>query len=73
MDKFDKTNQEFEAAVAECRQLFEHKLHDYRASWRILRPQSLTDQLFIKAKRIRQLEVTAHSWAKASGPNSSDW
>ena len=61
MDKFDKTNQEFEAAIAECRQLFEHKLHDYRASWRILRPQSLTDQLFIKAKRIRQLELTGQS------------
>lgn len=33
------------------------KLHDYGASWRILRPESLTDQLFIKAKRIRSLEV----------------
>jgi hypothetical protein len=41
--------------------LFEKKLHDYRASWRILRPQSLTDQLFIKAKRIRQLEITGCS------------
>ena len=58
MDKFEKTNQEFEAAVAECRQLFAQKLHDYRASWRILRPQSLTDQLLIKARRIRQLEET---------------
>ncbi|MBQ9356872.1 MAG: DUF1599 domain-containing protein, partial [Prevotella sp.] len=57
MDKYEKTNSQFEAAVAECRQLFVQKLHDYRASWRILRPQSLTDQLFIKAKRIRQLEV----------------
>ena len=40
-----------------CRTLFEKKLHDYGASWRILRPSSLTDQLFIKAKRIRSLEV----------------
>ncbi len=47
--------------MAECRQLFAQKLHDYRASWRILRPQSLTDQLFIKAKRIRQLELTGES------------
>ena len=61
MDKFEKTNKEFEAAVGECRELFEKKLHDYRASWRILRPQSLTDQLFIKAKRIRQLEITGCS------------
>ena len=44
--------------MQECRTLFEKKLHDYGASWRILRPQSLTDQLFIKAKRIRSLETT---------------
>jgi hypothetical protein len=61
MDKFEKTNSQFEQAMAECRQLFSQKLHDYRASWRILRPTSLTDQLFIKAKRIRQLELTGES------------
>ena len=61
MNKFEKTNAEFEAAVAECRAIFESKLHDYRASWRIMRPSSLTDQLFIKAKRIRQLELTGES------------
>ncbi|MCR5680274.1 MAG: DUF1599 domain-containing protein [Prevotella sp.] len=61
MDKFEKTNAQFEAVVAECRALFEQKLHDYRASWRILRPQSLTDQLFIKAKRIRSLEIKQQS------------
>ena len=57
----DKTNQQFEHAIAECRSLFEKKLHDYGASWRILRPQSLTDQLFIKAKRIRSLEIKKES------------
>ena len=61
MDKFEQTNQEFEQAMTECRELFSKKLHDYRASWRILRPTSLTDQLFIKAKRIRQLELTGES------------
>jgi hypothetical protein len=61
MEKFDKTNHEFEAAIAECRDIFSKKLHDYKASWRILRPSSLTDQLFIKAKRIRQLELTGES------------
>ena len=61
MNKFEKTNAQFEAAIGECATLFEQKLHDYRASWRILRPQSLTDQLFIKAKRIRQLELTGES------------
>ncbi len=58
MNKFEKTNEQFEQAVTECRVLFEKKLHDYGASWRILRPTSLTDQLFIKAKRIRQIETT---------------
>lgn len=56
-----KTNKQFEAAVAECRSLFAKKLHDYGASWRILRPSSLTDQLFIKAKRIRSLEIKKQS------------
>jgi len=61
MDRFEKTNGQFEAAIAECRALFQKKLHDYRASWRILRPASLTDQLFIKAKRIRSLEIKKES------------
>ena len=56
-----KTNQQFEQTISECRSLFEKKLHDYGASWRILRPQSLTDQLFIKAKRIRSLEIKKES------------
>ena len=51
------TEEQFRSALAECRSLFEKKLHDYGASWRILRPESLTDQLFIKAKRIRSLEI----------------
>ena len=45
-----KTEEQFRAVMQECRTLFEKKLHDYGASWRILRPSSLTDQLFIKAK-----------------------
>ena len=55
------TNKEFEAIMAECRELFAKKLHDYGASWRILRPSSLTDQLFLKAKRIRSLEIKKES------------
>ncbi len=53
----NRTEEQFKAVMAECRSLFEKKLHDYGASWRILRPSSLTDQLFIKAKRIRSLEL----------------
>ena len=52
------TNQQFKDVLGECRDIFAKKLHDYKASWRILRPSSLTDQLFIKAKRIRSLEIT---------------
>ena len=59
--KEEITNRQFEQTIAECRALFEKKLHDYGASWRILRPSSLTDQLFIKAKRIRSLELKKES------------
>ncbi|MBP7984821.1 MAG: DUF1599 domain-containing protein [Bacteroidaceae bacterium] len=53
----ENTTKQFETVMAECRSLFEKKLHDYGASWRILRPESLTDQILIKAKRIRSIEV----------------
>ena len=43
--------------MKECRELFAKKLHDYGAAWRIMRPASVTDQIFIKANRIRSLEV----------------
>ncbi len=56
-----KTEQQFKDVMAECRSLFLKKLHDYGASWRILRPSSLTDQLYIKAKRIRSLEIKQES------------
>lgn len=43
--------------MAKCRELFAKKLHDYGAAWRIMRPTSVTDQILIKANRIRSLEV----------------
>ena len=52
-----ETQQQFEQVLAECRSLFVKKLHDYGAAWRILRPSSLTDQIYIKANRIRSLET----------------
>ena len=55
------TNEDFNKALAMCRDIFSKKLYDYKPSWRMLRPSSLTDQLFIKAKRIRTLEVTEES------------
>ena len=51
------TKEQFERVISQCRELFEKKLKDYGPSWRIMRPQSLTDQIFIKANRIRSLEI----------------
>ena len=51
------TTQQFEHVMALCRELFSKKLHDYGAAWRIMRPVSVTDQIFIKANRIRRLEI----------------
>ncbi len=56
-----KTDREFQQAMEMCRTIFRNKLYDYKPSWRMLRPESLTDQLFIKAKRIRTLELTQES------------
>ncbi len=55
------TKQQFETVIAGCRSLFEKKLKDYGPSWRIMRPQSITDQIFIKANRIRSLEIKGNS------------
>lgn len=51
------TKQQFEHVIAICRDLFSKKLHDYGPAWRILRPSSVTDQIFIKANRIRSIET----------------
>lgn len=51
------TKQQFEHVINICRDVFSKKLHDYGAAWRIMRPSSITDQIFIKANRIRSLEV----------------
>ena len=52
------TKEQFERVMAECRALFAKKLHDYGAAWRIMRPTSLTDQIYIKANRVRSIETT---------------
>lgn len=57
----NETNEQFKKIVALCRNLFEKKLHDYGPAWRILRPASVTDQLLIKANRIRSIEVKGMS------------
>lgn len=55
------TNKQFDEALKQCRYIFEKKLYDYGPSWRLLRPAALTDQLFIKAKRIRTLQIKQRS------------
>jgi hypothetical protein len=50
------TSQEYNSIIAVCKSLFLKKTNDYGTAWRILRPSSITDQIFIKAQRIRTLE-----------------
>jgi hypothetical protein len=50
------TSQQYDSVIATCRWLFINKMKDYGSAWRILRLPSLTDQIFIKAQRIRSLQ-----------------
>jgi hypothetical protein len=51
-----QTSKQYDAVIEKCRSLYSNKLKDYGCAWRILRLPSLTDQIFIKAQRIRQLQ-----------------
>ena len=53
----EATEKEYKKIVFQCRSLFEKKLEDYGSAWRILRLTSLTDQIYIKAHRIRSLQT----------------
>lgn len=55
------TSEEFDVIINKCSSLFLDKMKDYGTAWRILRTTSLTDQIFIKAQRIRTLEVNKTS------------
>lgn len=50
------TSEQYDAVVDKCKALFDNKMKDYGCAWRILRLPSLTDQIFIKAQRIRSLQ-----------------
>jgi hypothetical protein len=50
------TSKQYDAIINTCRELFVNKMKDYGCAWRILRLPSLTDQIFIKAQRIRGLQ-----------------
>ena len=55
------TKEQYWSSIAQCRDIFEKKMRDYGSAWRILRPSSLTDQIYIKASRIRTLQETGES------------
>ena len=55
------TNAEYANVINVCRDIFSKKTKDYGTAWRILRPSSLTDQLFIKAQRIRTVQETGEN------------
>lgn len=55
-NKMALTQREFEHEIKKCRDLYVAKMNDYGTSWRIMRPESLTDQIYIKARRIRSLQ-----------------
>lgn len=56
--KMQNTINQYNEVSAICRNLFEKKLADYGAAWRVLRPSSVTDQIYIKVNRIRTLQMT---------------
>lgn len=55
------TLKQFDEVSNQCKEVFSAKLHDYGTAWRILRPSSLTDQIFIKAQRIRSIDTKGKS------------
>ena len=55
------TDEELKVVTTLCRDVFTKKTYDYGASWRIMRPESVTDQIFIKANRIRSLQIKGES------------
>lgn len=57
----ERTLEQYDAVIAECMALFSKKAHDYGTAWRILRVPSLTDQILIKAQRIRTLQTVGVS------------
>ena len=53
------TEKQYHAVLAQCRKLYIDKMKDYGPAWRILRAPSITDQIFIKVKRIRTLQTVS--------------
>ncbi len=62
----EKTNQQFDSIAEICKDIYTKKMCDYGTAWRILRIESLTDQLYIKARRIREIEIKGTSKVQES-------
>jgi hypothetical protein len=56
LNSMEKTNQQYDKVIDICRTVFLEKMEDYGTAWRVLRPVSITDQIYIKARRIRSIE-----------------
>jgi len=56
-----ETVEQYTKVISNCREIFEKKTKDYGTSWRVFRPSSLTDQIFIKAQRIRTIQITGEN------------
>lgn len=52
----NKTSEQYDSVIQKCKELFVNKMQDYGSAWRIMRLPSLTDQIFIKAQRIRSIQ-----------------
>lgn len=57
----DKTSKQYHRVVDECKDIFFKKMRDYGTAWRILRTSSITDQIFIKANRVRTIQQLQRS------------
>lgn len=59
--KSPDTAAQYDKVLAECKALFQKKFDDYGASWRVMRPTAVTDQIYIKAQRIRSIQEKGQS------------
>lgn len=60
------TEKQYDAILGRCRELFLNKFKDYGASWRVMRPTAITDQIFIKAQRIRSVQESGQNLVNES-------
>src|SRR3989344_5292695 len=64
-----QTSEQYQQIVQNCREIFKQKTKDYGTSWRIARASSLTDQIFIKANRIRTIQETNENKTTGGNPH----